>query len=89
MLQELTFDELKSAMRNCTTKLLMFIIMMANGELMDRCDKNTLEKKENEPELDIYQKFVKLLQFVKDIADDWDAHWPMHAKKLLKEIGEE
>lgn len=44
-LQEIEFDELKSELSKCNTKLLMFIIMMANGELMDRCDKNTLESK--------------------------------------------
>lgn len=40
----LEFDELKSQFRLCNTKLLMFIIMLANGELMDRCDKETLSK---------------------------------------------
>ena len=41
-LKEIEFDALKSQLSECTTKLLMFIIMMANGELMDRCDKNKL-----------------------------------------------
>jgi hypothetical protein len=41
-IKEITFDELKSALRECNTKMLMFIIMLANGELMDRCDKNAL-----------------------------------------------
>ena len=41
-LQEIEFDELTRQIRNCTTKLLMFIIMMANNELMDRCDKEKL-----------------------------------------------
>ncbi len=43
-LKELTFDELKSHLRECNDKLLMYIIMLANGELMNRCDNNTLGK---------------------------------------------
>lgn len=41
-LQDIEFDELKAQLSICTTKLLMFIIMMANNELMDRCDKDKL-----------------------------------------------
>jgi len=45
ILQELSFDELKQQMRMCQTKMLMFIIMLANGELMERCDKNILDER--------------------------------------------
>jgi len=48
MLKELTFDELKSALGDCNDKLLMYIIMMCNGELMNRCDTNTLGKDKEE-----------------------------------------
>jgi len=37
------FDSLKMGLTKSTPKGLMFIIMLANGELMDRCDKNTLQ----------------------------------------------
>jgi hypothetical protein len=40
------FDSLKTGLRKSHTKGLMFIIMLANGELMDRCDKNTLESEQ-------------------------------------------
>lgn len=45
----------------------------------------------NKPELDTYQKFVKLLQFVKEIASNnyQDNIYDVDAKKLLEEIGEE
>lgn len=44
MIQEMSFDELKNDLAKCHTKMLMYVIMLANGELMDRCDKNTLEE---------------------------------------------
>lgn len=40
------FNELKCQLREITDKHLMYIIMLANGELMDRCDKNTLGKED-------------------------------------------
>lgn len=43
-LQDLTFDQLKNEMRDCHTKMLMFIIMLANSELMERCDRNILDE---------------------------------------------
>ena len=43
-IQDLTFDELKQALANCNTKMLTFIIMLANGELMERCDRHILDK---------------------------------------------
>lgn len=46
IIQNLSFDELKTEMRNCHTKMLMFVIMLANGELMDRLDKNILDKEQ-------------------------------------------
>ncbi len=41
-IDDLDFEELKSNLRKATPKGLMFLIMMANNELMDRCDKNSL-----------------------------------------------
>lgn len=45
-IQDMTFDELKMQMSKCTTKMLMFIIMLANGELMERCDRHILDNVE-------------------------------------------
>jgi hypothetical protein len=42
-LENMDFEELKLNLRKSSSKGLMFLIMMANNELMDRCDKNTLE----------------------------------------------
>lgn len=44
MINKMSFDELKQSLSQCNDKLLMFVIMLANGELMDRCDKDTLGK---------------------------------------------
>lgn len=41
-LKDIEFDDLKNQLALCNTKMLMFIIMLANGELMDRCDKDKL-----------------------------------------------
>lgn len=41
-LSDIEFDELKNQLSLCNSRLLMFIIMLANGELMDRQDKNKL-----------------------------------------------
>lgn len=42
MINEMSFDELKQNLAKCTDKGLMLLISLATGELMDRCDKNTL-----------------------------------------------
>lgn len=43
------YDEIKTAFSKLPTKGLMFLIMLANGELMDRCDKDKLDRQLKRP----------------------------------------